>query len=519
MGRIIEIFDTTLRDGEQTPGVNLCAEEKLEIAKLLASLKVDVIEAGFPITSKGDFEGVKIIAENVYGPTITALARTNPKDIDCAKEALKNAKKSRIHVFIATSDIHMKYKLRLSPEEVYRQAVEGVKYAKRFFEEVQFSPEDGGSGRTNPEFLMKVLEGVISAGATIVNIPDTVGYQTPEAFGHLIRDIFLKVPNINNAKVSVHCHNDLGMAVANSLSAVNYGAQQVECTINGIGERAGNTALEEVVLALSTRRDFYNCDTNIDKKQIYRTSRVVSKLTGVVIQPNKAVVGDNAFSHESGIHQDGVLKEKTTYEIISPETIGLPSNKIVLGKHSGRHAFKNKLNDMGFFLEDAEYQRLFDKFKELTDKKKLVEDMDIEALVEEELLNKREAYYVIKNIQVSTGSSMIPTATVTMDYKGKTLMDAACGDGPVDAIYNAIDRMTGKPVELVDYTINAVTGGKDALGEARVQIKSDNEIFSGRGISTDILEASAKAYIHAINRMARKGGIINGDDIGRENIC
>ncbi len=499
MGRII-IFDTTLRDGEQSPGVNLNVEEKLEIAAHLAKMKVDVIEAGFPVASPGDFEAVKAVASEVEGPVIAALARAMEKDIEVAWAAVRDARKARIHTFIATSPVHMQYKLRKRPEEVLKMAVDMVRYASSLCPDVEFSAED--AARSDRAFLCEVFAGVIEAGATVVNIPDTVGYSTPWEFGDLVAYVKAHTPGIDRAVVSVHCHNDLGLAVANSLAAVTAGATQIECTVNGLGERAGNAALEEIVMTLKTRQDVFGVSLGIDTSHIYRASRLVSALTGVPVQANKAVVGENAFAHESGIHQDGVLKERTTYEIMSPESIGLPQSRLVLGKHSGRHAFREKLAAMGYSLSPEEIDKAFARFIELADKKKQVSDRDIEAIVHDEMVETPELF-VLEYLHVSSGNTTVPTATVRIKSGDSVLEGAACGDGPVDAVYKAIDEATGVRAQLVSYSLHAVTGGKDALGEATVQIKDNGDVYVGRGISTDVIEASARAYLQAVNKFAR----------------
>ncbi len=510
MGRVIQIFDTTLRDGEQSPGVNLSPEEKVEIARYLEKLKVDVIEAGFPTTSAGDLQAIKLIVQTIKIPVIAALARTRQGDIDAAREALEGCKNPRIHTFIATSDIHLKYKLCKSREQVLEMAEAAVKYARKFVEDVQFSAED--ASRSDLDFLCRVIERVIQAGASVVNIPDTVGYQTPSQFGDLIRKIKEKVPATDKIMLSVHCHNDLGLALANSLAAVENGVDQVETTVNGIGERAGNTAVEELVMTLDTRADYYgHITTNIEKKQIYRTSRLVSKLTGMVVQPNKSIVGRNAFAHESGIHQDGVLKEKSTYEIMTPESIGLMNRTIVLGKHSGRHAFRVKLKEMGFEPSEQDLEKLFIRVKELMDKKQILSEQEMEVIIEEELYRVPE-YFKLSYFQIFTGNKFRPTATVGIEWDGKLIEEAACGEGPVDAIYRTIDRIIGLNVKLLDYSIKAVTGGKDALGEVNIRLTDKGVIISGRGVSTDILEASAKAYINALNKIVKKRGGHYGDD-------
>jgi 2-isopropylmalate synthase len=498
MARRIIIFDTTLRDGEQCPGASLTPEQKLEIAKQLARLGVDVIEGGFPIASPGDARAVKMIAQAVKGPTIAALARSLPADIDAAAAALAPAKRKRIHVFLATSPIHRKFKLRKARQEILRQAVWAVKYAKKHARDVEFSPED--ASRTEPEFLHQVVEAVIAAGATTVNIPDTVGFAIPEEFGRLIRGITERVPNIHKARISVHCHNDLGLAVPNSLAAIANGAGQVECTVNGIGERAGNASLEEIVMSLKIRDDFFQAATGIDTRLIAPTSRLVSSLTGIVVQPNKAIVGGNAFRHESGIHQDGLLKHRATYEIMRPQDVGLGGHQLVLGKLSGRHAFAKRLGTLGFRLSREEVNRAFERFKALADKKKEVFDNDLVAIVEDALPAVEEVYK-LAYMHTTSGSDTVPTATIRLSKQGKEVQDAACGDGPVDACYKTIDRMTGVAPELVDYGLQSVTKGKDALGEVTVTLRHQGADVTGRGTSTDIIEASAKAYLNAINKL------------------
>ena len=512
MASRIKIFDTTLRDGEQTPGVSLNIQEKLEIAKQLVRLGVDVIEAGFAISSPGDFLAVKTVAENVKGATITSLSRAMEKDIDRAWEAVCNAESPRIHTFIATSDIHMKYKLKMSEDEVLERAVAMVKYAKKYCSDVEFSAEDASRSRT--AFLYRIIEEVIKAGATVVNIPDTVGYASPEEFGLLIKGIRENVPGIDKADISVHCHNDLGLAVANSLAALRNGATQLECTVNGLGERAGNASVEEMIMGMNTRRDYYgDIVHNIDTKQIYRTSKLVSSLTGVSVQPNKAIVGANAFAHESGIHQHGVLAEKSTYEIMTPESIGLSQNRMVLGKLSGKHAFEERLKEMGYTLAPEEIGRAFEKFKELADKKKTVLDRDIEALVEEKVSEVAEVYK-LDSFQINSGNKVIATATVSLYKDGVPMMEAATGDGPINAAFKAVERTVGFELELQDYSLKGVTEGADALGEATVRVSKDNRIFVGRGVSTDVIEASVKAYINAINRVVSEHGkgVMNGKE-------
>jgi 2-isopropylmalate synthase len=510
--RII-IFDTTLRDGEQSPGASLNGDEKLTIARQLARLGVDVIEAGFPFTSPGDFEAVQKIARSVgteHGPTICGLARARKQDIKTAAEALKPAANARIHTFLATSDIHLEHKLKKTRAEVLEIVPEMVAYAKSFVDDVEFSPED--ACRSEPEFLYQVLERAIAAGATTVNIPDTVGYTTPSEFGALIRGIKENVANIDRAIISVHGHNDLGLAVANFLEAVKNGARQLECTINGIGERAGNAALEELVMALYVRRQYYNpflgraADseeplTNIDARQIYKTSRLVSNLTGMLVQPNKAIVGANAFAHESGIHQDGVLKNKRTYEIMDAESIGLTENQIVLGKLSGRHAFHTRLKELGFEMADDELNKAFVKFKDLADKKKEITDWDLEAIANNEVHQAPELFR-LELVQVSCGDKSRPTATVTVrNPAGEELTDAAIGTGPVDAVYRAINRVVNVPNELIEFSVQSVTAGIDAIGEVTIRLRYEGKVFSGHSANTDIIVASAEAYISALNRL------------------
>jgi 2-isopropylmalate synthase len=501
MSDTIKIFDTTLRDGEQCPGASLHTQEKLEIARYLEKMRVDVIEAGFPISSPGDFEGVETVAKNIKGPTIAALCRAVEQDIKCAWDAIKLAQKPRIHTFIATSPIHMELKLEKTPQEVLEQAVSAVRLAKSFCQDVEFSAED--ASRSNPEFLYQIFTETIEAGATVINIPDTVGYAQPEEFAKLIKGVKENVPNIDQATISVHCHNDLGLAVANSLESLKCGVKQIECTINGIGERAGNASLEEIVMALYTRKDFYQKYTNIDTSYIYPASKLVSRLTGFVVQPNKAIVGKNAFAHEAGIHQAGILKDASTYEIIRPQTIGLESNQLVLGKHSGRNAFKSRLAQLGYDLDQDKLDKSFEQFKVLADKKKEIYSEDLLALMSEVLVEEIADIYELSYFHISTGNSILPTATVKLVREGKMYEDAACGDGPVDAVFNAIDRITGVKVKLSDYYIRALTRGKDAQGEAVVEIRDNGCSFIGKSASTDTLEASTKAYLKAINKLLK----------------
>ena len=513
MAERIIIFDTTLRDGEQSPGATLNVDEKLTIARSLARLGVDIIEAGFPFASPGDFEAVQQVAKTIGtedGPVICGLARTVKNDIKAAAEALKPAAKARIHTFIATSDIHLKYKLKKSRKEVLAIAEEMVAYAKSLVDDVEFSPED--AVRSDSEYLYQVLEKSIAAGATTINIPDTVGYITPTEFGQLISGIKENVPNIDKAIISVHGHNDLGLAVANFLEAIKNGARQLECTINGIGERAGNAALEELVMALVVRRQYFNPFlgravesieplTNIDTKQIYKTSRLVSNLTGMAVQPNKAIVGANAFAHESGIHQDGVLKNKLTYEIIDAQSIGLTDNQIILGKHSGRNAFRSRIQELGYQLSETELNKAFVRFKETADKKKEITDWDLEAIVNEEIQQAPELFR-LELVQVSCGDRSKPTATVTIRTPdGVELTDAAIGTGPVDAVYKAINRVVKVPNELIEFSVQSVTGGIDAIGEVTIRLRYQGKVYSSHAANTDIITASARAYIGALNRL------------------
>ena len=497
----VYIFDTTLRDGEQSPGATLNIQEKLEVAKQLAKLGVDIIEAGFPYSSPGDFEAVKLISKEVQGPVICGLARARKEDIDKAASALEPAKKKRIHTFIATSDIHMEHKLKMSREQVLKTAVEMVRHAKSFTDNVEFSPED--AGRSDPKFLYEILQATIEAGATTVNIPDTVGYTVPDEFGALIKGIRENVPNINKAVISVHCHNDLGLAVANSLSAVLNGARQIECTINGIGERAGNCSLEEIVMILKTRPTL-GLYTDINSTQIYRASRLVSTLTNMLVQPNKAIVGANAFAHEAGIHQDGFLKYKRTYEIMNPEDVGLLASKLPLGPRSGRHALNERLNELGYHLNDEELEKAFVRFKEIADKKKRVEDRDLESIVrDEKRISETVSHYELENLQIACGTGL-PTASVCLRRTSDNvyLKDSALGTGPVDAIYKAINKIVQVPNELIEFSVQSVTEGIDALGEVTIRIKhSGGAIYSGHAANTDITLASAKAYLNALNKL------------------
>jgi len=499
--RRIYIFDTTLRDGEQSPGASLNAQEKLEIAKQLARLQVDIIEAGFPISSPEDFDAVALIAQEVgtpEGPIICGLARVRPEDIERCWEAVKYAAKPRIHTFVATSDIHVKSKLRRSKEEVLQMAVEGVRLARSLCEDVEFSTED--AARSDLGYLCEVIAAAIEAGATTINIPDTVGYATPEHFASIVRYVRKHVPNIRRVRLSVHCHNDLGLAVANSLAAIKEGAEQVECTINGIGERAGNASLEEIVMALKVRRDYFQAYTEVNTREIYRTSQLVSRLTGLPVQPNKAIVGANAFAHSSGIHQDGVLKDPQTYEIMDPQEVGVPTRRLPLDRHSGRHALRARLEELGYDLDNERLNQVYERFLEVARKKKEVFDEDLIALAEESMAQVPE-FYQLDFFHVTTGSQVPPTATVRLTSKGEAFQDAACGDGAVDALYKAIDRITRVEVQLLDYRVSGVTSGKDAMGEAVVKVQANGQIVTGRGSSTDVIEASAKAYLNAVNRV------------------
>ncbi len=502
MRKKIVIFDTTLRDGEQAPGASLNDQEKLEIAHQLVRLGVDVIEAGFPVSSAGDFNSVNKIARQVKGATICGLARSLNKDIEAAAAALTPAKRKRIHVFLATSKIHMKYKLKKAESEILKIARGAVKYARRFSDDIEFSPED--ASRSEREFLFRVIETVISAGAKTVNIPDTVGFAQPGEFGDLIKAICDNVPNIRKAIISVHCHNDLGLAVANSLAAVKNGAGQIECTINGIGERAGNAALEEIILSLITRKElFKGKTTQIKTKEIYKTSRLVSKLTGFVVAPNKAIVGGNAFRHESGIHQDGILKKRQTYEIIRPEDVGFYGEGLVLGKHSGRHALSERLKQLGFILTNKQLESAFVKFKDLADKKKEVFEEDLISIVEEQMKGLPEVFSLV-GLEFCGGTNINPQATVKLKKKNKVFKATSDGDGPVDACYKAIEKVTRMKARLLDYSVSAITRGKDALGEVNLKLEIKKEEIVGRSASTDIIEASAKAYLNAINRFLFK---------------
>jgi len=497
----VYIFDTTLRDGEQSPGISLNVREKLEIAEQLARLGVDIIEAGFPVTSPGDFEAVKTIAEKVKGPTVAALSRAVPNDIEKAWEAIKNAEKPRIHTFIMASGVQIKHQLKKTPEEALQMAVEAVRIAKNCTDDVEFSPMD--ATRADFDYLCRMVEETIEAGATTINIPDTVGYSLPEEFGQLIRDLRARVKTLDDVVLSVHCHNDLGMATANALEAVLNGANQVECTINGLGERAGNTSMEEIVMILDTRIRTIGKKTNIRTEEIWRTSRLVSSLTGYQIQFNKAIVGANAFAHSSGIHQDGVLKERTTFEIIDPMRIGLSESKLVLGKTSGRHAFKTHLEDLGYKFGEDELESAFARFKELADKKAQISDEDIEAIIADQVRTSVDTY-TLEYIKTSSGTGETPKATVRLAKNGETIEKTASGDGQVDAVCIAISLATGVETKLISYNVSAITEGLDAQGDVTIQLEIEGTRVFGRGVSTDIIQASAKAYLNAINKFVGK---------------
>jgi len=497
MDRIF-IFDTTLRDGEQSPGAAMTVEQKYEVAVQAARLGVDAIEAGFPVSSPLQFSACKMISENVKGLVITALARAVEKDIDAAADSLAKAEKSRIHTFLATSPIHMQYKLKKKPEEIIEMAVKAVKYAKNKAAEVEFSPED--ASRSDIDFLCRIIEQVINAGATVINIPDTVGYSIPTEMANIISRIKNNVPNIDKAIISVHCHNDLGLALANTIAAIESGARQAEVTINGIGERAGNAALEELIMAMSVRKDLLHYETNINIKQIYNTSRLISNITGLELSRNKPVVGDNAFAHESGIHQDGLLKHRGTYEIMTPDSIGRGSSDIVLGRHSGLHGFKNRIAELGFELLDDEIKNIYEKFLYIADRKKEVYDEDLITIIIDEL-GMTDSTYKLEYFNILSGNTSIPTATVKIRHNEEVLEEAATGDGPVDAIFRAIERAIGVSATLNEYKVHAVTPGKQAMGEVLVSITVDDMTVKGRGSSTDILEASAIAYVSALNKI------------------
>lgn len=511
MEKRIKIFDTTLRDGEQSPGCSMNISEKIKLAKQLDRMGVDVIEAGFAVASPGDFAAVKAIAEVVENATVTSLSRALKGDIDVAYDAVKCAKKPRIHLFLATSNIHMQYKLKMTKEQVLDKVKSMVSYAKSLCDDIEFSAED--ASRSEIDFLVQVIETAIEAGATTINIPDTVGYAMPEEYGKLIKTVRERVKGIENVDISVHCHNDLGLATANSLSAVMNGATQVECTVNGIGERAGNTALEEVVMALKTRKDILNADTNVDTTQITKTSKMLQMIIGIKVQPNKAIVGENAFAHESGIHQHGVLQNKSTYEIMTPESVGLDTNVMVLGKHSGKHALQDKLVSLGYNVSAEKLQEVFEEFKKMADSQKSVTDQDIESLV-----NKRATIpesYKLSRFVINVGNTITTTSAVTMiDENGREYEKVVSSkNGPIDASYKAINEIvTNEKFELVDFVIDALTGGTDAVGHVTAKIKSEDKVYNGHGVDTDIVEAAIKAYISAINNMIYDKKLVKGNE-------
>lgn len=499
MSKIIKIFDTTLRDGEQSPGCSMNLKEKIEMAKQLERMKVDIIEAGFAAASPGDLAAIKEVAKTIKECTVASLARTLKDDIDKAWDSVKDAKSPRIHTFIATSPIHMQYKLKMEPQEVKARAVEMVAYAKKYCSDIEFSAED--ATRSDPLFLAEIFEAVIRAGATTLNIPDTVGYTTPDEYYEFLKTIRENTPNIDKATISVHCHNDLGLAVANSIAAIKAGATQIECTINGIGERAGNAALEEIVMIGNTRKDFFSWKTNIITQEIIKSSALLSRITGVKVQPNKAIVGENAFAHESGIHQHGVLNNKETYEIMTPESVGLTANTMVIGKHSGKHAFESKVKELGYNLSIEELETAFTKFKNIADKKKQVYDRDIEALLAKESVQVPKVFSLDRFV-INSGNTITATASIILIKDGKKIERVATGDGPIDAAFKAIEKIVNRNLKLEDYQIQSVTKGEDALGDALVKISNGNGIVhSGRGLSTDVIEASIKAYVNAVNKM------------------
>lgn len=497
MSRKVNIFDTTLRDGEQVPGAKLNKRQKIEIAQQLAKLGVDVIEGGFPCSSPEDLQAVKAIGEQVKGPIIAGLARAVQADIDSAWEALRGAERPRIHVFLGSSDIHLQKKLRRDRESALEMAVEAVRYAKRLCHDVEYSTED--ASRTDFDYLCRVVEATVKAGATVINIPDTVGYAIPDEFGDLIRRLRERVPALDGITLSVHCHNDLGLAVANSLAAVKNGATQVECTVNGIGERAGNASLEEIVMILRTRANTFHLHTDIRTEEIYRTSRMVSRIMNIPVQPNKAIVGSNAFAHSSGIHQDGILKDRATYEIIKPEDVGIRQHKIVLTARSGRAALRHRLNALGYDLEPEKFERVYNRFLNVADRKKEIASEDLSSIVEIELTRVPETY-TFHSLQIMSGNTMVPLASITLVKDREKLTDAATGNGPVDASFNCIERIVGRQGILRDYDLKAVTMGKDALGEAMVRVDIGGTVYSGIGTSPDVIEASARAYLNAFNR-------------------
>ena len=507
MSKRIKIFDTTLRDGEQSPGCSMNLKEKIQMAKQLERMKVDIIEAGFAISSPGDFKSVRAVAETIKESIVASLARTTKEDIDRAWEAVSVAARPRIHTFIATSPIHMEYKLRLMPDQVEEQAAAMVKHAKGYCADIEFSAED--ATRSDPAFLARVFNGVIKAGATTINIPDTVGYTVPDEFYEFLIKVRELCPALDNVDISVHCHNDLGLGVANSLAAIKAGATQVETTINGIGERAGNAAMEELVMALRTRKDIFQAETNIVTAEIMRASKLLTTITGVKVQPNKAIVGENAFAHEAGIHQHGVLNNKETYEIMTPESIGLTKNSMVLGKHSGKHALRNKAQELGIDLSEEALERAFERFKIIADKKKQIYDGDIEALLSKEALQVPKTYQM-KSFVINSGNSITSTAVIEAIKDDKVIEKVSRGDGPIDAAFRAIGKIVGKQMRLEDYQLHSVTEGMDALGDALVKISSNGKSYAGRGLSTDVIEASIHAYINAVNKMICEESKTNG---------
>lgn len=494
----IIIFDTTLRDGEQSPGASMNMQEKFRLAQQFVKLKIDVIEAGFPVASKGDFNCVKNIADHIKGIQVAGLARCHKKDIDAAWEALKDAENPRIHTFLATSDIHLKHKLKMDRDQVLQLAVESVQYAAKFTSNVEFSAED--ASRSDLDYVCKVFEAVIKAGATTLNFPDTTGYSLPDEFGEKIAYLIDNIPNIDKAVLSVHCHNDLGLAVANSIAAINAGARQVECTINGIGERAGNTAMEELVMALRTRADRMDYYTDIVTEHIHPTSRMVSTITGMNVQPNKAIVGANAFAHESGIHQDGILKERSTYEIMNPADVGLTQGALVLGKHSGRHALRDRISSLGYNVKDEELDRVFTRFKEIADVKKDMVDEDLEAILMDEVLRVHDSYEFV-SLGAMSGSGTLPSSAVRMKVNGKEVEAATIGVGPIDATFKAIAKLTETTSKLLYFAVSSISGGTDAQGEVMVRIEDNGKVVLGQGADPDIITAAAKAYLNALNRL------------------
>jgi len=499
--RKILIFDTTLRDGEQSPGCSMTISEKLRMARQLEKMGVDVLEAGFAIASEGDFQAIQMIANTLKNTSVASLARSLPKDIDRAYEAVRGSVAPRIHTFIATSDIHLQHKLRMSREAAIESAVAAVRRAKGYLSDVEFSAED--ATRSDWNYLSRIVEAVIKAGATTVNIPDTVGYTTPEEYFELISHLKNTVPNIEQARISVHCHNDLGMAVANSWAAIRAGADQVECTVNGIGERAGNAALEEVVMAMHTRRDKMEVACGIKTEEIARSSELLTSITGVKVQPHKAIVGANAFAHESGIHQHGMLNERTTYEIMTPESVGIRQTRLVLGKHSGKHALMDRIKELGYEVDKQEFETIFERFKALCDRKKTIYDEDLEALLAAKM-EEEAIRYRLKRFVINTGNEMTSTAAVVIDHEGEIVEKVAIGDGPIDAAYQAIRKVIPAEVRLVEYKIDAVTDGGDAQGEVRLKLEVDGFAVSGRGVSTDIIESSIQAFLHGINRWEQR---------------